>query len=168
MNLSVLPNRWINYSVWRLSCLIQEFSMAWIYTKQPIQHSRYTIPTLNTQLCVDWRINGWIYVMVSLSCLLLFFMNVKGKGESSCHVWLFVTPWTIARQAPLPMGILQARILELVAMSSSRGSSQPRDQTQVICTAGRLFTLWATKGSYNKLLTNDLNWLDPGFFNGKC
>jgi len=29
------------------------------------------------------------------------------------------------------MGILQARILEWVAMPSSRGSSQPRDQTQV-------------------------------------
>ena len=34
------------------------------------------------------------------------------------------------------MGILQARILEWVAMLSSRGSSQPRDQTQVSGTAG--------------------------------
>ena len=45
------------------------------------------------------------------------------------RVQLFVTPWTVARQAPLSRGILQARILEWVAMSSSRGSSQPRDQT---------------------------------------
>ena len=37
-------------------------------------------------------------------------------------------------------GILQARILEWVAMPSSRGSSQPRDQTQVSHTAGRFFT----------------------------
>ena len=43
------------------------------------------------------------------------------------QLWLFVTPWTVARQAPLSMGILQARILECVAMPSSRGSSQPRD-----------------------------------------
>ena len=42
-------------------------------------------------------------------------------------------------------GILQARILEWVAMSSSRGSSQPRDQTQVSCTAGGFFTIWATR-----------------------
>ena len=34
-----------------------------------------------------------------------------------------------ARQAPLSLGILQARILEWVAVSSSRGSSQPRDRT---------------------------------------
>ena len=37
-------------------------------------------------------------------------------------VWLFVTPWTIAHQAPLSMGIPQARILEWVAISSSRAS----------------------------------------------
>ena len=37
-------------------------------------------------------------------------------------------------------GILQARILEWVAVSSSRGSSQPRDQTCVSCIVGRFFT----------------------------
>ena len=37
-------------------------------------------------------------------------------------------------------GILQARILEWVAMSSSRGSSQPKDRTRVSCTAGGFFT----------------------------
>ena len=42
-------------------------------------------------------------------------------------------------------GILQARILEWVAISFSRGSSQPRDWTQVSCIAGRCFNLWATR-----------------------
>ena len=37
-------------------------------------------------------------------------------------------------------GILQARILEWVAVPFSRGSSQPRDGTQVSRTAGRFFT----------------------------
>ena len=36
--------------------------------------------------------------------------------------------------------ILQARILEWVAFPFSRGSSHPRGQTQVSCTAGRFFT----------------------------
>ena len=40
--------------------------------------------------------------------------------------------------------IFQARILEWVAISFSRGSSQPRDQTLVSCAAGRSFTNWAT------------------------
>ena len=42
-------------------------------------------------------------------------------------------------------GILQARILEWVAFPNSRGSSQPRDQTQVSHIAGRFFTSWATR-----------------------
>ena len=42
-------------------------------------------------------------------------------------------------------GILQARILEWVAISLSRGSSQLKDQTQVSCTAGRFFTICDTR-----------------------
>ena len=49
------------------------------------------------------------------------------------HVWLFVTPWTVACRAPLSTGILQGRILEWAAVSSSGGSSWPRDQTYVSC-----------------------------------
>ena len=59
-------------------------------------------------------------------------------------VFNFVTPWTVAHKAPLSLGILQARILECVAMPSSRGSSQPKDQTQVSHIAGGFFTSWAT------------------------
>ena len=40
--------------------------------------------------------------------------------------------------------ILQARILEWVALPSSRGSSWPRDQTHISCIAGWFFTCWAT------------------------
>ena len=47
-------------------------------------------------------------------------------------VWLFVTPWTVARQAPLSMGILQARILEWISMPFP----WPRDQTLVSSIAG--------------------------------
>ena len=42
-------------------------------------------------------------------------------------------------------GILQARILEWVAISFSRGSFRPKDQTQVSRVAGRCFNLWATR-----------------------
>ena len=38
-------------------------------------------------------------------------------------------------------GILQARTLEWVALPSSRGSSQPRGQTQVSCIAGRFLNV---------------------------
>ena len=42
-------------------------------------------------------------------------------------------------------GILQARILEWVAVPFSRESSQPWDRTQVSCIAGGFFTVWATR-----------------------
>ena len=42
-------------------------------------------------------------------------------------------------------GILQARILERVAISFSRGSFQPRNRTQVSCFTDRFFTGWATR-----------------------
>ena len=45
------------------------------------------------------------------------------------------TPWTIALQGSSVHGIFQARVLEWVAISFSKGSSQSRDQTQISCTA---------------------------------
>ena len=48
--------------------------------------------------------------------------------------------------------ILQARILEWIAIPFSRGSSQPRDGTQVSCIAGRFFTSWATREAQDFLL----------------
>ena len=47
-------------------------------------------------------------------------------------------------------GILSARILEWVAVSFSRGSSRPRDQTWVSRIAGRRFNLWVTREAQNK------------------
>ena len=64
----------------------------------------------------------------------------KGKAtHSSILTWRI--PWTVAHQAPMSMGILQAKILEWVAMPSPRGSSQPRDQTQVSHIASGFFTI---------------------------
>jgi len=52
-----------------------------------------------------------------------------------------------------PHGLLQARILEAVAFPFSRGSSQPKHQTQVSHIAGRFFTSWAT------IECNSLAWI---------
>ena len=62
--------------------------------------------------------------------------------KSLSRIRLFATPWTVAYEA-LSMGF--SRILEWVAISFSRGSSQPRDRTWVSRIAGRCFTVWATR-----------------------
>ena len=46
------------------------------------------------------------------------------------------------------MGILQARVLEWVAMPSSRGSSQPRNRTRASCFAGGFVTSWAIREAH--------------------
>ena len=63
----------------------------------------------------------------------------------SC-VQLFVTRWNCSLPGSAVHGILQARILEWVAISSSGGSSPPRDQTWVSCISCRFFTTSAKKG----------------------
>ena len=64
----------------------------------------------------------------------------KVKVKSLSRVRLFATPWAVAYYR-----ILQARVLEWVAISFSRGSSQPRDRTEVSHISGRRFNLWATR-----------------------
>ena len=63
--------------------------------------------------------------------------EVKVKVAQSCL--------TLCDSMDLVHGILQARMLEWVAFPFSRGSSQPRDQTQVSHIAGRFFTSWARR-----------------------
>ena len=55
-------------------------------------------------------------------------------------------------------GILQARILEWVAFPFSRGSSEPRDRTQVSCIAGRIHYQLSYQGSpfMKKIFTNQI------------
>ena len=55
-------------------------------------------------------------------------------------------------------GILQARILEWVAFSFSRGSSQARDRAQVSCIAGRIFTSWVTREALNINTNINIKW----------
>ena len=84
---------------------------------------RQKVRLMQTRVTFQKRTVGLnIFVMCShCACMLSCFSRVQ----------IFATPWTVACQAPLSMGILQARILEWVAMPSSRGPSLPRDRTGV-------------------------------------
>ena len=87
------------------------------------------------------------------------YVKLFESENKSCSV--FATPWTVV------LGILQARILEWVAFPFSRGSSQPRNQTQVSHIAGRFFTSWTepltlfeweTKSGDHKGPQTDTGW----------
>ena len=72
---------------------------------------------------------------------------LKMKVKLLSPVPLFATPWSLPGSSI--HGISQARILEQIVISFSSRSSWPRDRTWVSCTAGRLFTIWATRESPN-------------------
>ena len=75
-----------------------------------------------------------------MSVMAIFGVVVKSL---SC-VWLFRNPIGCSPKGSSVHGILQARILEWVAISLSRGFFRPRDQIQVSCIVGRFFIIWAT------------------------
>ena len=78
----------------------------------------------------------------------LFFSLSWTRATAACLVTqpcLTLCSPTCSLPGSSVLGILQARIMEWVAMPSSRGSSQPRDWTQVSHIAGRFFTIWVTR-----------------------
>ena len=68
----------------------------------------------------------------------------KVKWKSLSHVQLFATPWTVAQQTPLSVEFSRQEYWRGL-QNFYRESSQLKDWTQVSCTAGRLFTIWATR-----------------------
>ena len=76
--------------------------------------------------------------------------------ESLSHVWLFCNLMDCNLPGSSVHGILQARIMEWVAIYSSRGSSWPRDWTWVSCMAGGFFTLWAARQAHSTCLGESL------------
>ena len=71
----------------------------------------------------------------SLTSLTITYQKVKVKVSQSCLT--LCDAMDCSPPGSSVYGILQARILEWVVISFSRGSSQPRDRTQVSCIAGR-------------------------------
>ena len=158
-SLAVLKSPWwvspvfFYYCYWgaaNLQCCVKQFTCTYVYILWV--YGRITL------LCMHVCVYIYMYVCYSFSC-----------------VWLFVTPCTIARQAPLSMGILQARILKWVAISFSRGSSWNRDHTQVSHTAGRFFIIWATREAWYIYiyifiyrLLQDIEYSSPCYTVGPC
>ena len=88
----------------------------------------------------DWATHTFLHTMYTI---LYTLHTVLVKVTQSCPTLCSHVDCSPPRSSV--HGILQARILEWIAISFSRRSSRPRDQTQVSCIAGRFFTLWATR-----------------------
>ena len=115
-------------------------------SKNPYLWTKITTSCWTTN---DRQMLKWSEVKVTQSCPTL------------CH------PMDYRVHGIIVHGILLARILEWVAFPFSRGSSQPRDQTQVSHIAGRFFTSWGSREAQKdaaaaaKLLQSCLTLCDP-------
>ena len=79
--------------------------------------------------------------VLEVNALTAFCLESERETVSCSVVSDSLRPHGLGLPRPLCHGILQARILEWVAMPFSKRSSQPSDQTQVSCIAGRFFTI---------------------------
>ena len=124
VNIQFLPAPFIGETVFPHWFLALLSNISWLYI--------FDLGALDSAPLVS------VFLCHGIVCAVLSWSVVSDSATSS----------TVPHQGPLSMGILQARILEWVAMPSSRGSSQPRDRTRISCIAGGFFTVWATREAY--------------------
>ena len=84
----------------------------------------------------------------------VIYLSVIVVGYSPRCVWLFVTLKDCHPPGSSVHGIFQARMLEWVAMSFSRASSPPRDQTHVSCIGIWILNHWATRERHDVIHTH--------------
>ena len=90
---------------------------------------------------LDSKLRGLRFWIVSCSCS----VHYGGGGLVAQSCLTLCNPMDFSPPGSSVHGISQARVLEWIAISFFRGSSQPRDQTWISCIASRFFTDWATR-----------------------
>ena len=113
-------------------------------------------------------VKTWLVTDTFHNCCSHFQLGTSCMLSPFSHVWLFTILCTVACQAPLSMGIPQVRILEWVAISSSRGSSQSKGCTHIsyVSSIGRYVlyhqchlespgTNWKKSNTYPKSIIQD-------------
>ena len=108
-----------------------------------LDQSSSEVPGSITEDEID-RIRNWEIVRIEGKCgdTLVTdyrFMDYRFIVSLSC-IWLFCDPMTCSPPGSSVHGVLQATIVEWIAISFPRGSSRPRDQIHVFCTGGQILT----------------------------
>ena len=103
-------------------------------------------PGMQQFMGLQWVRHDWV---TELNWTELNLDYTESESESiSCSVLSLCDPKDCSPSGSSVHGILQARILEWVAIPFSRGSSWLRDQTLISRIIGRFFTVWATREAW--------------------
>ena len=147
----VMANMFINTLLERTALSIPLFSvralMSWYYGGQSLIRvcflAVYSFLPSPAHCCLS----GWVLGAFNANILSPVWLLIKNiEWVSECVAPFCPTLYDPVDCSPPDSsvhGILQARILEWVAVPFCRGSSLPRDRTQVSHLAGRFFTIWA-------------------------
>ena len=84
----------------------------------------------------DWHQTPWVWILA---------LPLESESEVAQSCLTLCDPMDCSLSGSSVHGIFQARLLEWIAISFSRGSSRPRNRTPVSRIAGRCFTVWATR-----------------------
>ena len=114
------------------------------HNKNPMKMLWKSDSSINSATNIPWAQKGR-----SISYSEYRELKVKVSVAQSCPT--LCDPTDCSPPGSSVHGVSQARILEWVAIPFSRGSSQPKDQTQVFCITGRLFPIWATREAHWEL-----------------
>ena len=132
LNWDLLHCRWILYQL--------SYQRSLIHTYTPIQNKKFfKRENRNSQ-----SVAGCLFIEAGLTSKMVI-SNLKSESKIARSCPILCDPMDCSLPGFSIHGISQAWVPEWVAFSFSRGSSWPRDQTQVSGIAGRCFTLWATK-----------------------
>ena len=85
----------------------------------------------------------WLHCPEKAHTIIMYESESESEVPQSCLT--LCDPMDCSLSSSSVHGIFQARMLEWIAISFSRGTSQPRNRTLVSHIAGRRFTVWATK-----------------------
>ena len=129
------------HELWKVSCQVFQWQryiglgpflcLIWVRKLKPLGFGISKAP-FNPK-CLQYD-HVWCFIYFKLLCY--------AQSLQSCLS--LCDPMNCSPPGSSVHGLLQARILEWVTMSSSRGSSQPRDQTCISSIAGRFFS-WDTR-----------------------
>ena len=123
-------------------------SRCWAAVAVPISHAIMRVKNWNNSHAINISLQPFcfpLWVQYSKNSTSYSTLYCKVIVESLSCVQLFCDPMDCSPRGSSVPGILQARILEWVAISFSRGSFQPRDRTHVSCLGRQILHHCATR-----------------------